>query len=85
MARIELDRTILAEGLQMAKVQSLQLESVRIQEDGPRLVIDGPAIVIARAWVVDPEAWRSLPGSVREGRVLVFDATQMKVADRAEP
>lgn len=83
MARVELERHILAEGLQPAKVQSLQLGPVQISDNGSRLVIEGPDIIIARAWVVDPEAWKALHSTVTNGRIAVFDATQMRVADAA--
>ncbi len=81
VARVELERKILAEGLLPAKVQSLQLAPVEVSDNGTRMVIEGPDIVVARAWVVDPEAWKALPKAVTKGRVALFDATQMKVAD----
>jgi hypothetical protein len=31
--------------------------------------------------VVDPEAWKGLASSVVAGRVLIFDATQLKVGN----
>ncbi len=83
VARVELDRAFLADGLLPAKVRALQLSPVEIHDNGSTMVIEGSAIVIARAWVVDPEAWRELPRSVTAGRVALFDATQMQVADSA--
>ncbi len=81
VARVELERNILAEGLLPAKVQSLQLAPVKVSDNGTKMIIEGPDIVVARAWVVDPEAWKALPKAVTNGRVALFDATQMKVAD----
>lgn len=79
VARVELDRTVLAEGLDPDKVKALQLSPVQISNNGTKMILEGPDIVVARAWVVDPDAWKSLASSVVAGRVQVFDATQLKV------
>lgn len=78
---MEIDRTILAEGLDVEKVKALQLSPVQISNNGTKMVLEGPDIVVARAWVVDPEAWKGLAGSVVAGRVELFDATQLKVGN----
>lgn len=79
MARVEIERTVLAEGLDLEKVKNLQLSAVQISNNGTKMILEGQDIVVARAWVVDPEAWKSMAASVVVGRVQVFDATQMKV------
>lgn len=79
MARVEIERTVLAEGLDVEKVKALQLSAVQISNNGTKLILEGSEIIVARAWVVDPEAWKGLAGSVVAGRVQLFDATQMKV------
>jgi hypothetical protein len=81
VARVEIDRLVLAEGLAMDKVRALQLSPVEVSNNGTRMILEGPDIVVARAWVVDPEAWKGLASSVVSGRVLVFDATQLKVGN----
>lgn len=81
MARVEIERTVLAEGLAIDKVQALQLSAVEVSNNGTKMILEGPDIVVARAWVVDPEAWKGLASSVVAGRVLVFDATQLKVGN----
>jgi len=80
VARVEIERTILAEGLAMEKVTALQLSPVQISNNGTRMILEGPEIVVARAWVVDPDAWKNLASSVVSGHVQVFDATQLKVS-----
>jgi hypothetical protein len=82
VARIELNRQVLAENLTPEKVRSLQLAPVDVIEEAGTLIIEGPSIVVARAWVTDPEAWKLLPQSVRAGEVARFDATQLQVADQ---
>ena len=81
MARVEIERTVLAEGLAIEKVKALQLTPVEVSTNGTRMILEGPDIVVARAWVVDPEAWKGLASSVVAGRVLIFDATQLKVGN----
>lgn len=81
MARVELERTILAEGLDVEKVKGLQLSPVQISNNGTRMILEGPDIVVARAWVVDPEAWKGMAATVVAGRVQVLDATQMRVGN----
>ena len=86
MARIEIERSILAPGLQSDKVKSLQLDPVQVSENGNSMVLEGPSIIVARAWVVDPEAWKGIAKAVKQGKVSLFDATQLKVADsEAQP
>jgi len=79
VARVEIERTVLAEGLDMEKVKALQLSPVQISNNGTKMILEGPDIVVARAWVVDPEAWKGLASSVVTGSVQVFDATQLRV------
>lgn len=79
MARVEIERSILAEGLDIEKVKALQLSPVQVSNNGATMILEGPDIVVARAWVVDPDAWKSLASRVVAGRVQIFDATQMKV------
>jgi hypothetical protein len=79
VARVEIERTVLAEGLAIEKVMALQLSPVEVSSNGSKMILEGPDIVVARAWVVDPEAWKGLPSSVVAGHVLIFDATQLKV------
>jgi hypothetical protein len=79
VARLEIERTILAEGLNVEKVKALQLSPVEVSNNGTKMILEGPDIVVARAWVVDPEAWKAMAATVVTGRVQVLDATQMKV------
>jgi hypothetical protein len=79
VARLEIERTILAEGLNVEKVKALQLSPVEVSNNGTKMILEGPDIVVARAWVVDPEAWKAMAATVVAGRVQVLDATQMKV------
>jgi hypothetical protein len=79
VARVEIERSVLAEGLDLEKVKALQLSAVEISNNGSKMILEGPDIVIARAWIVDPEAWKGLASSVVAGHVEVFDATQLKV------
>jgi len=81
VARIEINRQVLAANLTPEKVRALQLAPVELTEDGVVLTIEGPSIVIARAWITDPDAWKQLAQSVRAGTVRRFDATQLQVAD----
>ena len=81
VARIEINRRVLAGNLTPDKVRALQLAPVELTEDGEVLALEGPSIVIARAWITDPDAWKQLTQSVRAGTVRRFDATQLQVAD----
>jgi hypothetical protein len=81
VARIEINRQVLAANLTPDKVRAFQLAPVEIIEDGEVLALEGPSIVIARAWITDPDAWKQLAQSVRAGIVRRFDATQLQVAD----
>jgi hypothetical protein len=54
VARVEIERTILAEGLDVEKVKALQLSLVQISNNGTKMILEGPDIVVARAWIVDP-------------------------------
>jgi hypothetical protein len=81
VARIEIEHSILAPGLQADKVKSLQLDPVQVSENGSSMVLEGPSIIVARAWVVDPEAWKAIAGTVKQGKVALLDATQLKVSD----
>jgi len=79
VARVEIERSVLAEGLDLEKVKALQLSPVEISNNGTKMILEGPDIVVARAWIVDPEAWKGLATGVVAGHVEVFDATQLKV------
>ena len=81
MARIEINRKVLAENLPPDKVRALQLAPIELTETGDVLAIEGPSIVIARAWIRDPDAWKQLALSVRAGTVRRFDATQLQLTD----
>ena len=81
MARIAINRQVLAANLTPEKVRALQLAPVALTEEGEVLTIEGRSIVIARAWITDPDAWKQLAQSVRAGTVRRFDATQLQVAD----
>jgi hypothetical protein len=81
VARIEINRQLLAENLTPDKLRALQLAPVDLVEEAGTLIIEGPSIVVARAWITDPDAWKQLPQSVRAGTVRRFDATQLHVTD----
>ena len=81
MARIEINRHVLAENLSRDKVRALQLAPVELIDSPDALIIDGSSIVVARAWITDPDAWKQLAQSVRAGTVRRFDATQLQVTD----
>lgn len=81
VARIEIDRRVVADNVTPEKIQALQLGPVSVHAGDQAMVIDGPSIVVARAWVTDPDAWQQLPQSVRQGAVRRFDATQLQIAD----
>jgi hypothetical protein len=81
VARIEINRQVLAANLTPEKVRALQLAPVELTEVGEVLTIEGPAIVVARAWITDPDAWKQLAQSVRAGEVTRFDATQLQLMD----
>lgn len=81
MARIEINRQVLAENLAPEKVRALQLAPVELIEGANTLIIEGSSIVVARAWITDPDAWKQLAKSVRAGTVRRFDATQLQLTD----
>jgi hypothetical protein len=81
VARIEINRQVLAENLATDKVRALQLAPIELTQSGDVLAIEGPSIVIARAWIRDPDAWKQLAQSVRAGTVRRFDATQLQLTD----
>jgi hypothetical protein len=81
VARIEINRQVLAENLAPEKVRALQLAPVELIEGANTLIIEGSSIVVARAWITDPDAWKQLAQSVRAGTVRRFDATQLQLTD----
>ena len=81
VARIEINRQVLAENLTPDKVRALQLAPIDLIEGPDALIIEGPSIVVARAWITDPDAWKQIGQSVRAGTVRRLDATQLQVAD----
>jgi hypothetical protein len=81
VARLEIDRRVLAQNVTPDKVRALQLAPIALTETTELVVIEGSSIVIARAWVTEPDAWKQLPGGVRAGTIRRFDATQLQVAD----
>jgi hypothetical protein len=81
VARIEINRQVVAENLTPDKVRALQLAPIELTEGTDVLIIEGESIVVARAWITDPDAWKQLAQSVRAGTVRRFDATQLQLAD----
>ena len=81
MARIAINRQVLAENLTADKVRALQLAPIELVDREGALILEGAAIVVARAWVTDPDAWKQMPQSVHAGVVRRFDATQLQVTD----
>lgn len=81
VARIEINRQVLAENLALEKVRALQLAPVELIDGAGTLIIEGSSIVVARAWITDPDAWKQLAQSVRAGTVRRFDATQLQLTD----
>jgi hypothetical protein len=81
VARIEIDRQVLAENVTPDKIRALQLAPVDLTEGDGTLIIEGTAIVVARAGITDPDAWKQMAQSVRAGEVARFDATQLQLKD----
>jgi hypothetical protein len=81
VARIEINRQVLAENLTPEKIRALQLAPIDLADGDGTLVIEGISIVVARAWITDPDAWKQMARFVRSGEVRRFDATQLQLED----